>query len=318
MFEHIIHEIEKANIITIYPHQSPDGDALGSCFGMKELLKYKYPNKEVYVLGLEGSIRDTSFFPSFDCVPIDTIKNSLALAIDTANIERVDEQNVRLAKKIIKIDHHPDREPYGDISYVDDKMSSCAEIICQFGRELYQEERFPLMAARYLYGGLFTDTMGFTTSSANAHSLETASYLASYGLNLNEISYLLTSRDYVNYNYVSQVRSLATVEGACLVAIISKDVYEKCGLQFDDATGCVSEFAKIRGLKVWAIFVEADDPTVRGFAYIGSLRSRDCIVNDIAYNHHGGGHTVAAGCKAMSKEELDEIISELKQRANEN
>ena len=41
------------------------------------------------------------YFPCFDDVDDETIKNSLALSLDTANLDRVDEPRVKLAKKIM-------------------------------------------------------------------------------------------------------------------------------------------------------------------------------------------------------------------------
>ena len=51
MFSEILAKIRENDIITIYPHVSPDGDALGSCFGLKELLVHMFPEKKIYVLG---------------------------------------------------------------------------------------------------------------------------------------------------------------------------------------------------------------------------------------------------------------------------
>ena len=72
---------------------------------------------------------------------------------------------------------------------------------------------------------------------------------------------------------------------------------------------------KVRGLTVWSLFVENDNPN-DDYKYQGSLRSRDVICNDIAYNHNGGGHLVAAGCKIKDDEELEVILKELRERAN--
>ena len=314
MFTEILRTIEAEDIITIYPHVSPDGDSLGSCFGMAELLKVKYPNKKIYVVGKpSGDL--CAYFPDFDEVEDDVIKASLALSIDTANLDRAIDERIKLSKKIIKIDHHPNREPFGDILYVDDEKAACAEIITLIGKELLGNEKFPYDAAKYLYSGLFTDTMGFTTSAANTHSLEVGAFLASHGLDLNDISYCLTSKEVAVYNYITKVRDAAKIEGKFLYSIITKEMYESLGITFENAKNCVSEFVKVRGLKVWSLFVEVDDDTA-DYKYSGSLRSRDVICNDIAQKHNGGGHTVAAGCKIKDDEELQQILKELNERAN--
>jgi len=37
--------------VIIFPHARPDGDAIGTSFGLNELIKTTWPNKEVYVAG---------------------------------------------------------------------------------------------------------------------------------------------------------------------------------------------------------------------------------------------------------------------------
>ena len=43
-------------------------------------------------------------------------KGALVIAIDTANRPRVDDQRYDQGDYLIKIDHHPDDDHYGDIS----------------------------------------------------------------------------------------------------------------------------------------------------------------------------------------------------------
>jgi nanoRNase/pAp phosphatase (c-di-AMP/oligoRNAs hydrolase) len=40
--------VEQYDVITIYRHIAPDGDALGSQFGLKQYLLDTYPHKQVY------------------------------------------------------------------------------------------------------------------------------------------------------------------------------------------------------------------------------------------------------------------------------
>ena len=49
--QQIIKKIEEYNTIIIHRHVIPDGDAYGSSFGLGELIRTTYPEKEVYVVG---------------------------------------------------------------------------------------------------------------------------------------------------------------------------------------------------------------------------------------------------------------------------
>ena len=46
--------IEKYDRIIIHGHVRPDGDCLGSQYGLYYLIKDNYPNKEVYVTEQDG------------------------------------------------------------------------------------------------------------------------------------------------------------------------------------------------------------------------------------------------------------------------
>ena len=67
MFEGILEKISEYKRIIIHRHTNPDGDALGSQIGLRELLKNAYPEKEIYAVGdgagrysfMEGSEMDT-------------------------------------------------------------------------------------------------------------------------------------------------------------------------------------------------------------------------------------------------------------------
>ena len=50
MLNQIKEVIEQYEIICIYRHVFPDGDAKGSQFGLKTWIESKYPNKQVYAI----------------------------------------------------------------------------------------------------------------------------------------------------------------------------------------------------------------------------------------------------------------------------
>ena len=54
------------------------------------------------------------------------------IVTDTANRPRVDDERYTKGKYLIKIDHHPNDDVYGDICWVNTQASSCSEIIYDF------------------------------------------------------------------------------------------------------------------------------------------------------------------------------------------
>ena len=57
---------------------------------------------------------------------------ALIIVLDCANTPRIDCPFEVDPSKVIKIDHHPDRDVYGAISFVDTNSSSTSEILCRF------------------------------------------------------------------------------------------------------------------------------------------------------------------------------------------
>jgi len=51
MFKQALELIKKYDTIIIHRHTNPDGDAIGSQVGMKELIKTNFPQKTVYIVG---------------------------------------------------------------------------------------------------------------------------------------------------------------------------------------------------------------------------------------------------------------------------
>ena len=64
-------------------------------------------------------------------------------------------------KFLIKIDHHPNDDPYGDICWVDSSASSCSEIITRLVENLDGKLKLNAKAARLLYAGIVGDTGRF-------------------------------------------------------------------------------------------------------------------------------------------------------------
>ena len=51
MFEQILQAIKRFDRIIIHRHSRPDGDAMGSQIGLRELLRRNFPEKEIFAVG---------------------------------------------------------------------------------------------------------------------------------------------------------------------------------------------------------------------------------------------------------------------------
>ena len=58
MFQKILHFIRQYDTIVLHRHSKPDGDAMGSQLGMKQLLLENFPNKKIYDIVLINIVAD--------------------------------------------------------------------------------------------------------------------------------------------------------------------------------------------------------------------------------------------------------------------
>ena len=120
--------VERYDIITFYRHVSPDADALGAQFGLKQWIQETYPQKQVYALGRDAGSKQ-SLFPQMDVVPDETVAASLAIILDTANGARVDDDRWSKAARTLKIDHHIVVESFADVEVVEDLFGATCEML---------------------------------------------------------------------------------------------------------------------------------------------------------------------------------------------
>src|SRR5699024_7770144 len=156
----ILDKIKEYETIIIHRHVRPDADALGSQCGLKEMINLSFPSKKVFAVGEEDPA--FHFFARMGEVDDELYDDALVIICDTANTGRISDERYKLGKEIIKIDHHPNNDPYGDIMWVDTSASSTSEMIYDFFK-FGENKQFQLNSqiARLIYGGIVGDTGRF-------------------------------------------------------------------------------------------------------------------------------------------------------------
>jgi len=304
MFREIDQIIQAYHSVVIYSHVIPDMDALGSQCGLKLLLQAQYPDKKIYVL---GDINDVPVeFPINREEEVD-LASSLAIVLDTSNVERVSNQSFFQCDKVVKIDHHVDNTPYGDVSYVDTSTISTCSIITSMARELGYP--FSRESANFLLFGLITDSGRFRFPNTRAIDFDHAAFLLNHGADLQFIYDSIYVKPLSKKAVDIYAHNTLNVEGS--VAYIKTTPEEAKNLNADLSyikSGAINVLQDIQGVNCWATFTQLtpEDPI-----YV-ELRGRIPVLS-IAVAHGGGGHLLACGCKAKDWAEVDQIIAELHQ-----
>ena len=91
--EFILNKIKEYNKILIFGHVRPDGDCIGSQYGLARIIKETYPEKEVIVT---GEVSDyVSFIGEPEMAKDEDFKGSLGICVDIANGDRVSDQRFK-------------------------------------------------------------------------------------------------------------------------------------------------------------------------------------------------------------------------------
>lgn len=303
--EEILATIKAFDRIIIHRHQRPDPDALGSQVGLAEILRASFPEKEIYQVG--GPVEGLDYLALMQTIPDDLYKGALVIVTDTANAPRVSDQRYDQGAKLIKIDHHPNDEPYGELVWVNTKASSCSEMIVSFWQMFQNELTMTQEAARLLYAGIVGDTGRFLYPATTATTLRLAAELLDYGFDAPKINRQLdqVSRSVARLSgYVYENIEIDEI-GAGKV-ILSQELQQRFGVVDSETSAVVSLPGKIDEVMAWAIFVEQ----LEGY-YRVRMRSKGPVINEIAKRHHGGGHPLASGANAKDLEEVAVIYQEI-------
>lgn len=306
-FEQIVQAIEKYDTIIIHRHVRPDLDALGSQGGLMHLIKETYPSKNVYVVGsVDPSL---TFLVEMDAIEEDMYKGALVIVCDTANTERIDDNRYDKGDMLIKIDHHPNVDAYGDIMAVDTAASSTSEIIYDlFLHAKNHGYKMNDQSARLIYGGIVGDTGRFLFPSTTKKTFQYAAELVTYDFDrtalydgiYNTKENIARLRGYILQNYKLSESGMSTIK-------LTKSILNDFGVSNMETGQLVGVLGDVEGIKAWAFFIEEDDLIrVR-------IRSKGPVINTIAAKYSGGGHPMAAGASADSWEEAEQVIHDLDQ-----
>lgn len=303
----ILAEIKTYDRIIIHRHQRPDPDALGSQVGLAEILRATFPQKEIYQVG--ETVEGLRFLAEMQIVDDQVYEGALVIVTDTANAPRISDDRFKLGEKLIKIDHHPNDEPYGDLVWVDTKASSCSEMITEFALMFPNELTLNTSAARLLYAGIVGDTGRFLYPATTARTLEIAADLRRYPFDasaLNREIEQMPMKVAKLSGYLYQ--NIQVDENGAGKVILSQELLSQYGIDDSETAAVVSLPGVIDEVLSWGIFVQQPE----GY-YRVRLRSKGPIINELAKKHHGGGHPLASGASAKDLAEVAEIYDEIKE-----
>ncbi len=300
--EFILKKIKEYNRIIIFGHERPDGDCIGSQYGLYYILKESFPNKEVYV---SGEVSDyVSFIGKPTMVDDSLFKGSLGICVDCANGDRLSDKRYKECDYTIKIDHHINVDSFCDYEYVDTKAPACAQILTEFYLTFKDELKITPEAAEALYVGIVTDTGRFKYDSTTSKTHRLAATLLDLGVNIGKVDNELSVETINSLKLRGYcLNSFKVTENGFAYLVMKRETINEFGVSDEDAANQVTCISTIEGCPAWAMFIEYPDQIrIR-------LRSRGPVVNLLAGEYEGGGHPKASGAKLPSWDKLDEFLA---------
>jgi len=301
--EQILDKIKTYEKIIIHRHISPDPDALGSTLGFKKLIEDNIGGKDIRVVGYQE--KNLEWLGKMDQADEAFYQGALVIVMDTANSARVDNKNFDKGAYMIKIDHHPSDDQYGNLNFVDTTAASVCEMVTHLAINYAWE--IDRETATLLYAGIVSDTGRFLYDTITPQTFEAAKHLLSLGVDVNELNRnlyrkpmnVLKAQAYVLNHFEITEHGVAYFK-------MSKERQKEFDLTTGTRSLLVDVLANLEGVLVRVCFFEQDKDQIRA-----NIRSEGPVINQIAERYDGGGHPKASGAMLTKWEATEDLITEL-------
>ena len=301
----VLDKIKQYDKIVIFRHKRPDGDAVGSTMGLRDVLRATYPEKDIKLINSDYADYVAFLGDEDGPCPDEFLSDALGIVIDTATSERISNPQYALCRELIKIDHHIPIQPYGDVMWVEEHRSSACEMIAAFCEAFRDELVLTPQAASEIYTGMVTDSGRFRFRSVSGDTMRLAGMLLDAGIDTDTLYANLYMKDFNEFKFQSYVyKKMKITKNGVAYLFVDRAMQKKFKLTTEQASASVSYMDSIKGSLIWLAFIETDSEIrVR-------LRSRFVTINQLAEKYHGGGHACACGATVHSKKELMSLVSD--------
>lgn len=308
-------ELSEAKSVLLLTHLRPDGDALGSTFGLRAFLRSA--GKKADVLLTDGMPHR---YINFHRDPLTRISRGqaddyeLVAVLDCANVARLNipsslDIGYLRSRRTINIDHHVYNNIDAPKNFVCPERSSASEIVACLLLDAGAE--IPAACATSLLAGMMTDTGCFRFSNTTGTTLRTAGALLDRGAVLERIS----NEVFFNKPYncaafeadLFNTRLKIACGGKFAYAYIDDELLKKHDFNLAEDEGIIDNLRALEGVVI-ALLIYRNSAG----EYKLSLRSKDSAfpVGPLARKHGGGGHEMAAGAtlRAASFAEVEDLV----------
>ena len=308
MDDYFLKLIKEADIITIYSHHFPDGDAIGTAMGLKSVLSHAFPEKKVYALG-EDVRKWVNAFGLNDAVDDETVANSLGIVVDHNAARRAGDPRVLTTRKLIRFDHHVvGDELYDCPSICQPEAVSASQVVLAWCLRVGLE--IPKDAIRAFLIAFLDDTLQYTDANRPADWEKQYQIMIDLGGDPVEARKCTQWKDPAEAAYEALLLQRMKEEDGICYAVMHDDDYINIGYTYP-AAGAKSSF----------LLKHCHSHAALLFTYCAdeirlSARSNDNYsVEALCAQFGGGGHEQASGAIfTKANFDLDAVLAEAKRR----
>ena len=287
---------------TILTHAHPDGDTLGSGFGLCLALR---------ALGKKANVINNEELPAkFGYLEVEKqdFEEQTVVAVDIADVTLMGNDIIEKygSKVDLCIDHHGSNRLFAAQSYVDATAAAAAqivyEIVCLLGVEITPE------IADRLYTGITTDTGCFRYANVTPETHRIAAKLMECGASAADINVKMfetKTRTYAALERLALDGMQFFYDGKCALITITREMFAESGSDENECDGIAAISRQIEGVLVGVTMRERRDGT-----YKASVRTHSPVdASAICAKLGGGGHHNAAGCQLPgTREEATKLL----------
>jgi phosphoesterase RecJ-like protein len=300
--EEIVQAIAAKGNVVLLTHVHPDGDALGSLFGLAEVLDSL--GKNVFCFLEEPVSHLYDFLPG--CERANCTLQRLREFVSTAELDivvialdcgdadrlgRYKEEYLQI-EPVVVIDHHLSHQNFGTHRWVDAGCSSTGEMVYELAVALGGD--INLKVAYNLYVAICADTGSFRYDCTGARTLHIAAELVEKGVKPEKVGgYLYDNYTQERLKLMEYVLATVALCESNKIAFmhVTQQMLGESRATMHDVEGFIDFPRSLRSVKVAAFLKEG----VEGQVAVSMRAKGDCDVAAIAKLFGGGGHRNAAG-----------------------
>lgn len=311
MVNKIISLLEKNNNIAIFHHKKIDYDSIASSYGLLQVLKKKYPKKNiVWVADFEYIKNNFAWLELNNEDIVNCIDSSYLAIIGDASVSRriFNYEEFAKAKEKICFDHHnEDVDINFDVMWKETDMWASSVQAYEIIKSLTNKPSNEV--ALLLILGIVTDTNFFQYSLNNIKPLKAYTELISL-IDDKELKHAFTQlkikkESYLNHNEVV-LKSIKTIENVIYSIVNSSDV--KFYNEFDSKL-LVHTLGNIYKYPIWVLVIENIDKTPSQYSML--IRTNKFNLVPLLKTYNGGGQQTAVTLFIDSMSEVHQVLKYL-------